>query len=222
MAVWLRAQAGRSSWLARARLALAAMLVLGGCALPKPGLRHIEGRVDAPALLPAQAEWVVELRDDKLDRVLAEQRGKVSATQPPIAFALTVDAARIDPAHGYSVRAAVSERGLVQWLSEPRAVELHAAHVDIGSLQLQPFTHPGGFASVLDCGGRRLAAGYLGERLRLVEGDRVLELQPVHGSQPPRFELAGEPSTFVQWHDDGATVSLAGRRLPRCVAVPMR
>jgi hypothetical protein len=110
----------------------------------------------------------------------------------------------------------------VQWLSEPRALDLRDKHADVGGLRLRLFAHPGGFASVLDCGGRRLVAGYLGERLRLAEGDRVLELQPVPGSQPPRFERAGQPSTFVQWHDHGATVSLAGERLPRCVAQPLR
>lgn len=209
-----------------ARPALAAVLALAGCALAPapPELRHIEGRLDAPApgLLATPAEWVVELRDDDADRVLAEQRGPLPPASAPIAFALTVDAARVVAAHRHSVRGAVRERGLVQWLSEPRAVDLRHEHADVGSLRLRPFPHPGGFASVLDCGGRRLVAGYLGERLRLVDGDRVLELQPVHGSQPLRFESAAEPSTFVQWHDHGATVSLAGQRLPRCVAQPLR
>ena len=211
----------------RAWLVLAAALALAGCAVApaQPEWLRIEGRLDGPlAVRPgAPAEWLVELRDDDADRVLAEQRGTLSATQPPIAFALVVDAARVAPAHRHSVRGAVSVRGLVQWLSEPRAVavDLHAAPIDLGSLRLRPFTHPGGFASALDCGGRRLVAGYFDQRLRLSEGDRVLELQPVHGSQPPRFELAGEPSTFVQWHDDGATVSLHGQRLPRCTALPL-
>lgn len=205
---------------------MALACALAGCAVAptQPEWRRIEGRLEGlpPGQLGAPAEWVVELRDDAADRVLAEQRGTLSATPPPIAFALTVDVARVDTARRHSLRGAVSERGLVQWLSEPRALDLRDKHADVGGLRLRLFAHPGGFASVLDCGGRRLVAGYLGERLRLAEGDRVLELQPVPGSQPPRFERAGQPSTFVQWHDHGATVSLAGERLPRCVAQPLR
>ena len=212
----------------RVRLTLAAALVLGGCAAspapaPPPLRIGIEGRLDGPAAgsLGAQLAWVVELRDDTADRVLAEQRGAVGPTQPPIGFELSVDVARADPVHRHSVRGAISVAGLVQWLTEPQAVELRRGRTDLGSLRLLRYNHPGGFASVLDCGGRRLVAGYIGERLRLSEGDRMLELQPVRGSRPPRFERAGEPLTFVQWHDDGATVSLAGQLLPRCVALPL-
>ena len=181
---------------------MALACALAGCAVAptQPEWRRIEGRLEGlpPGQLGAPAEWVVELRDDAADRVLAEQRGTLSATPPPIAFALTVDVARVDTARRHSLRGAVSERGLVQWLSEPRALDLRDKHADVGGLRLRLFAHPGGFASVLDCGGAAL------------------------GSQPPRFERAGQPSTFVQWHDHGATVSLAGERLPRCVAQPLR
>lgn len=209
-----------------ARLTLAAALLLAGCALtPTPSAqRQIEGRLDGPAVgtIAAPAEWVVELRDDSAERVLAEQRGSVAATQPPIAFRLSADAARIDAAHRHSVRGAVQVRGQVQWLSQAHRVELRDARVDIGSLQLQPYKHPGGFASVLDCGGRRLVVGYLGDQLRLSDGPTVYDLAPLRGSRPPRFELATDPATFVELDESAATVSLQGQLLPRCTAAPSR
>ena len=207
------------------RLVLPAAFMLAGCTTPSlPSVLHLEGRLDGPAAgtLDAQAEWVVELRDDTSGRVLGEQRGRVAPPQPPIAFVLSVDAARLDPAHRHSVRGAVQLRGQVQWLSEPRPVTASAARVDVGSLRLQPHVSPGGFASTLDCGGRRITIGYIGEMLRLSDGPRVYDLAVVRGSRPQRFERPGEPATFVELGERDATVAVQGQRLPRCVAVPVR
>lgn len=212
---------------AAAGVALAIMVLaaaLAGCALAPPAVVLIEGRLEGPAaaVLGTQAEWVVELRDDTAERVLGEQRGRVGAQQPPIAFQLPVDAARIDVGHRHSVRGAVQLRGQVQWLTEPRPIAPSAARVDAGSLRLQPYVSPGGFASALDCGGRRLVVGYLGDQLRLSSGPAVYDLVPVRGSRPPRFELATDPATFVELDESAATVSLQGQLLPRCTAAPSR
>lgn len=206
-------------------VALAGCVLAGCAAVPTPPVqRSIEGRLVGPAAgtLAAPAEWVVELRDDSAERVLAEQRGAVSATQPPIAFVLRPDAARIAAAHRHSLRAALRVQGQVQWLSEPQPLELHAARIDVGSLRLRPYTHPGGFASTLDCGGRRFVIGYVGDGLRLSDGAQVHELEAVAGRRPARFERPGEPSTYVELDDGGATVSLQGTSLPRCVASALR
>jgi len=204
------------------RAAVAAALALAGCAQPLPlsqgGLLRIEGRLEGPApgSLGVPAQWVVELRDAEGERVLAEQRGTVAAGQPPIPFVLTHEAAAA-AAQRYTLRAALQLQGQVRWLSEPRAIEAPAARLDIGSLQLLPYTHPGGFANTLDCGGQRVTVGYLGEQLRLSVGTRVYDLAAVRGSTPPRFERAEDPSTFVQLDERGAMVSLRGRLLARCI-----
>ena len=211
---------GRGRWLPGLLIALA----LTGCAAA-PTTLHIEGWLEGPpaGTLAAQAEWVVELRDDSADQVLAEQRGTVAAAQPPIPFALSVDAARIASTHHHSVRGALSVQGETRWLSAARPIELApTTSISVGSLRLQPYVFPGSFASALDCAGRRLTLGYVGEQLRLSEGDRKLDLQAVRGSQPPRFELAGDPTTFVQLDDGGATVSLQGRSLAHCTAQALR
>jgi hypothetical protein len=165
------------------------------------------------------ADWVVELRDDSADLVLAEQRGRLAAASAAIPFALQVDPARVAPAHRHSLRGALQLRGQVQWLSAPQPVSLTGPRIDGGSLPLQPYMSPGGFASTLDCGGRRLTLGFVGERLRLSEGTQVQDLQPLPGSRPPRFQNPGDPGTFVQTDDTGATVSLQGQLLPRCTRV---
>jgi hypothetical protein len=67
---------------------MALACALAGCAVarrsPSGGDRPARGL--PPGQLGAPAEWVVELRDDAADRVLAEQRGTLSATPPPIAL----------------------------------------------------------------------------------------------------------------------------------------
>lgn len=200
------------------RAVLPALLVLAGCAATPPSLR-IEGRIEGPAAPAAAADWVVELRDERSGQVLAEQRGRVAQAQPPIPFVLQVDAARIEPGHRRSVRAALRVQGEVRWLSAPLLVQaLPPAVVDVGSLRLQPYVWPGGFASALDCGGRLLSVGYLGERLRLIDGSAVHELSAVPGHEPPRFARADDPATFVELDGDAATVVLQGRALPRCAA----
>lgn len=198
--------------------------MLAGCAAA-PTTLHIDGWLEGPltGTLAVPAQWVVELRDDSADQVLAEQRGTVAAAQPPIPFALSVDNARIAPTHHNSVRGVLSVQGETRWVSAARPVELASTtSIRVGSLRLQLYVSPGGFASALDCGGRRLTVGYVGEQLRLTEGDRKLDLQAVRGSRPPRFELAGDPTTFVQLDDGGATVSLQGRRLAHCSAQALR
>jgi Type III secretion system lipoprotein chaperone (YscW) len=146
----------------------------------------------------------------------------VTAQQPPIAFVLGIDRARLDAAHRHSVRGAVRVQGQVRWLSELRPVDVAPLRNDVGSLRLQPFTHPGGFASTLDCGGRRLVIGFIGAQMRLSEGTQSFDLDSVPGSRSSRFERAGEPSTFVQTQDRSATESLQGQLLPPCVLLPPR
>lgn len=200
-------------------VALPVVLWLAGCAVPPPAVLHITGRLDAPsaAVRGAPADWVVELRDDSTDELLAEQRGRTAAGQPPIPFELGVAPVRIESAHRHSVRGALRVQGELRWLSAPRPVDLsRPASIDIGSLPLLPHVSPGAFASVLDCGGRRISIGYVGERLRLIDGPRTHELVPVPGGPPQRYELAGDPATFVVLDDSGATVSLQARPLPHC------
>lgn len=207
---------------------LAAACVLAGCAAPPPAVLPIAGVLAGPAAgsLAPHAEWVVELRDAQGAPdapVLAEARGKVAPGQPPIAFTLAVPAQALRAARAPVLRGAVMEQGPATWLSAPQPVPPDArAGFDAGSLRLEPHVHPGGFASRLDCGGRRVTIGFIGQGLRLSDGAQVFDLAAVPGAAPPRFELPGQPSTFVQVGEREATVSVQGRLYPRCVMVPTR
>ena len=205
------------------RGALPALLLLAGCAATPSSPLRIEGVLELPpaAVASAPADWVVELRDDSAERVLAEQRGRLAAAASDIPFVLGVDPARVDAAHRHSVRGALGVQGQVRWLSAPRPVDLsRPGRVDAGRLQLRPYVSPGGFASALDCGGQRLTLGYIGDRMRLSAGAQVHDLAAVPGSRPPRYAQPDDAGTFVQPDDAGATVSLQGRRLPRCTVLP--
>ena len=64
-----------------------------------------------------------------------------------------------------------------------------------------------------------MIVGYVGQRLRLSEGTRVVDLEAVAGSRPARFQQAGDPGTYVQIDGEWtATVSLQGALLPPCSA----
>jgi Type III secretion system lipoprotein chaperone (YscW) len=205
-------------------LTLLTALALAGCVSAPPSGLRIEGRLVGPAAgsLDAPADWVVELRPSQGERVLTEQRGTVSPGQPPIPFVLTLPAAGPGEVRRYTLRAAVRAQGQVHWLSEPLPVETAATRLDLGAVPLQPYTHPGGFASTLDCGGQRVTIGFLGDKMRVTHGTAVIDLEAVRGSRPSRFERAGEPSTFVQTEGHSAVVSLQGRLLPPCSAAPLR
>lgn len=202
------------------------LLALAGCAgVHEPDVLRVEGRLDVPAAagIGAPSGWVVELRDDSANRVLTDQRGRVSATQSTIVFALTIARSDVDLAHVHSVRGALAEQGEVRWSSEARPVDLSLRlPIDAGRLRLAPYVSPGGFASSFDCAGRRVTIGYIGERVRLIDGARVYDLAVV-ADLPRRYALAGDQATFVQLDDAGATVSLQGHVLPRCEMVgPLR
>jgi hypothetical protein len=210
---------------------LLAALALAGCgSAPSgpPGSLRIEGRLVGPAATSpdAPADWVVELRAAQDGRVLAEQRGTVSAGQPPIPFLLSFVPASPATAPGEAPRltlhAAMRVAGQVRWLSEPRPIVATAARLKVGDVPLQAYTHPGGFASTLDCGGQRVTIGFLGDKMRLSYGTQFIDLAAVRGSRPSRFESAGESATFVQVDGDSALVSLQGRLLPPCSAAPLR
>lgn len=213
-----------------APLLLAALALVGCASAPSlpPGTLRIEGRLVGPAAisLDAPADWVVELRAAQGERVLAEQRGTVSAGQPPIPFVLSFVPAWPATAAGeaprLTLRGAVRVAGQVRWLSEPQPIAAVAAQLNVGDVRLQPYTHPGGFASTLDCGGERVTIGFVGDKMRLTQGATVIDLVTVRGSRPPRFELAGEPATFVQVDGHSAVVSLQGRVLPQCTAASLR
>lgn len=204
---------------------LAAALLSACAAAPSSSGLSVTGVLDGPARgsLGARAEWVVEVRDAADARVLAEARGAVAAQSPPIAFALTVPADALRGARAPQLRGAVTAPGLVTWLTAPQPIPPHAREsFDAGSLRLEPQVHPGGFASTLDCGGRRVTIGFVGAQLRLSDGALVVDLDAVPAALPTRFARAGQPSTFVQIDDAEVTVSVRGRLYPRCVAVPPR
>lgn len=202
-------------------VSLSLLLAMAGCAAgPDPGVLRIEGRLEAPTASIAQADWVVELRDDSADRVLSEQRGRAPAAQPGIAFVLAIERERIDATHRHTVRGALAVQGATRWASDAVPVDLaRPSPIDVGTLRLAPYVSPGGFASAFDCGGRRITIGYLGDSLRLIDGEQVHDLTPPPGGRAFRYERPGDPATFVQLDDASATVSLQGRVLPRCTLV---
>jgi hypothetical protein len=193
---------------------------------------RIEGCI-APAsgvVLPADASWIVELRDDASGTALAEQRQAPSAPAWPAPFTLRVDAARLHPGRAYSVRAGALVQGRIGWLSPARPVPLgQEASVDVGMLSLWPYRFPGAFTSTLRCGDQEVTLGYVGKRLRLSVGGETFDLDLDHDhdrdrdldrgvpASAQRFARPGDATTVVVIDEHGASVSVHGRVLAGCV-----
>jgi uncharacterized lipoprotein YbaY len=213
----------------RACLALlTAALALAGCGTAgtppeRPDAAWtVRGRLGVPvsAALPDGTQWVVELRDDTRDLVLAEQQGALDRRQPTIAFTLSLDAKRWVPGHAHSVRGALRSEGRVFWLSDATPVTPMHGSIDVGLLTLAPFRFPGAFASTLRCGERSVSIGFIGERLRLSVGPELLDMDAVPAAVPSRFELAGDPTSFVVLEAQRAAVSVRGQAFAPCTIVP--
>lgn len=75
---------------------------------------------------------------DAPSRVIARQDIKLTGQQVPIAFALAVDAVKLEPRHRYSVRATIedSDGGLLWTTDTVHIVEPGTADQDLGPLML--------------------------------------------------------------------------------------
>ena len=136
--------------LATRRLLLAAMATL--CALPaladgeEPVLK-IRGEMTylQRIALPDNALAIVELKpDDAPDgaSVTAETRIHLHGRQVPVAFALDVPRAHLDPSATYVLRGAILVDSQLRWLSDPVAIDTQSATVDVGTLRLSPYEAP--------------------------------------------------------------------------------
>jgi putative lipoprotein len=136
--------------LATRRLLLTAMAAL--CALPaladgeEPVLK-LRGEMTylQRIALPENALAIVEVKpDDAPDgaSVTAETRIPLRGGQVPVAFALDVPRAHLDASTTYVLRGAILVDSQPRWLSDPVAIDVQAATVDVGTLRLSPYEAP--------------------------------------------------------------------------------
>ena len=199
-------------------LALAAGAGAAAAPPPPPTTLTIGGRLALPAASerPASGQVVVELRDLRADRVLAEQRLPLDGTQPTQAFQLQLPRERLPRGHGLSVRGALLAHGGAAWLSEPVAIDPAAVSVDLGTLQLARAPRPLAFQTHIDCRIRQFIIGMSGDTLTLRDGEFSFALQPSAAEPDQHFEAMGDPSTFVHTHGTTATVAIRGVTYAGC------
>lgn len=173
--------------------------------------RDITGSLTYPEriALADDAVAAVELRDTS-GRVVAEWRSPTEGAQVPLPFALT-DA----PEGALTLTGAVFVGGAALRVTDPAPVAAGSADIDLGDLRLYPHL-PLGFASTLRCGARTVQLGYFGDGARLRVGRDVIALAPVPTDLGTWFEAPDDAGTWVWFHGDGATVSVAGTELPPC------
>jgi heat shock protein HslJ/uncharacterized lipoprotein YbaY len=177
--------------------------------------------------LPPDSRAVVELRDETAAPmpVIAEQRIDLAGRQVPIAFALTVDRARLQIGHRYAVRAGITTGGRVAWVADPVRVDLAPARPDAGTLVLRPFEALA-FATVFYCGDLRLELGFTDRAMRMKALNQSFEMRQARSASGARYEAVDDPTTSFWNKGQRGTLVIRGREYPECVegqpALPLR
>lgn len=204
----------------------AALAVLPGCATP------VGGAADGPVsikgalayrvriALPPDSRAIVALKDvSRPDgAVVAERRVDLDGRQPPIAFALEVDRAKLDPTRRYAFRGAIFAGGRPLWASDPVMVDRPGAVVDLGTLALAP-VRGRAFATEFRCGDRRITVDFADDAMRLLVGADTFELRQTIAASGARYEAVGDPTTSFWSKGPNAALVVKGERYPACVRV---
>lgn len=191
----------------------------GSAAAPQPSAPlAVRGQLALPAAAerPTSGQIVVELRDLRADRVLAEQRLPLADTQPTQAFHLRLPRERLPRGHGLSLRGALFGHDGEMWLSEPVAIDPAAASVDLGTLPLVRAPRPLAFQTRIDCGLRQFVIGMAGDTLTLRDGEQSFALQPSAADPDQHLVAVGDASTSVQLDGTTATVTVRGVSYAGC------
>lgn len=179
-------------------------------AVQAQGRLHIEGSaaLAAGSPFPAGAELVVELTAGGGSDVIAETRVPLAGRQPPIAFVLDADPARLPARGDLAVRAGLIIEGRLRFISAPRALGAGSGgNVLLGELMLHPHQSLA-FVTDLVCGDRIAAFGMDGDTPTLILGESRYALKQVAAPSGSRFE--GVDAKVVFWSKGEA----AGLELP--------
>jgi heat shock protein HslJ/uncharacterized lipoprotein YbaY len=211
-----------SRTLAAALISLVSLVALAGCAafqFGAPQTLSIKGSLGyrARIALPPETSAVVELKgtSDADERVVAEQRMELKGKQVPIPFELRLKRGDLVDGKQYSLRGAFYENGRATWVSDPVAIAPKAGVVDVGVLNMTPYTALA-FASDLQCGDQRVTLGFVGEVMRLTAGNRAFDLRPIAAASGEKYEAIGDPSTTLWNKGDETTVVIEGKTYPAC------
>jgi hypothetical protein len=193
-------------------LAMMAVATHGATTPQPPATLTVRGQLALPVVAerPAGGQVVVELRDTRADRVLAEQRLPLDEATPTQPFQLQLRRDRLPRGHLVSVRGALLTPHGAEWLSEPVTIDPTAASVDLGLLQLARAPRPLAFQTYIDCRIRQFVVGMAGDTLTLRDGEQTFALQPSATNPDQRFEAVADPSTFVHTAGTSATVAIRG------------
>lgn len=210
-----------------AGVVLCAALALVACATPDAG--RVPTEAPAPLVvqgtlttrariaLPPESLAIVELRDASQPegRMVAEQRIPLEGREPPIAFELGVDRAKVVAGTKYAIRGGIVTAGRPAWATEPITIDTASPAVDVGALSMTQ-VRTGAFASRYRCGDRQAIVDYTQYSMRLTAGQQSFNLRPVPAASGARYEAVGDPTTSFRSKGRNATVAVKGRTWPEC------
>jgi len=213
----------------RAGCMAATLLVMAGCSdgtpppAELPGVRYADPVRITGSLtyrqriaLPDNAEAVVELRQAPRGPLAVEQRIELRGRQVPVEFTIEVDRSLLRAASGYVLQGAISVDGRPAWASTPVPVDITGALVQLGEINLDPYT-PEPFASELDCGELRIVVSALGEDLQVRAGEELFRMRPVVSASGAKYAVPDDPSTSFWSRGDNALLEIRGQTFPECV-----
>ncbi len=214
--------------LAAVLISFASLSALTGCATQgepaaaqpnRPQMLSIKGALSyrARIALPPDTLAIVELKDTSVadGHVVAEQRMELKGKQVPVPFELDVDRAKLADGKQYSVRGAFYGRGRATWVSDPVVVQLKAGAIDVGMLNMTPYTTQA-FTSALQCGDQKVTVGFVGDVMRLTAGDRSFDMRPVASATGQKYEAVGNSSTTLWNKGAETTVTIDNQSYPPC------
>jgi heat shock protein HslJ len=192
-----------------------AALAIATVAQAQDGIRMVEGSLAyrEQLALPPETLAVIEARDGR-GRLIGEATLRTRGAQVPLPF-------RIALPEGFDakIRAALVAGGRPIWYADGIAIPASSEPVSLGEIILERYV-PTGFSSTLRCGDRMLRVGYFGA-IAVMEADGVrLVLESVAAASGARFELPGNPGTWLWSRGNAVIVSVEGQTLPECSVVP--
>lgn len=207
-------------------MALCALVSLAACQSPlppsagAPGQVKLRGELTYPEriALPADSVAIVELRafDAAGERVVAEQRTPLGGRQVPLPFELATGAAA-SGAVLHEFRGAIESQGRIIRVTEPVLVDLRAAALEIGELQLLPVAQVA-FGTHYACAGMEVVFGALGAHPRMVVDGQAFDMEEVPAASGARYRAIGDADTWFHEKGGEALAAVSGRRLPSCEA----
>jgi len=169
--------------------------------------------------LPPDSRAVVELLGaSPPGSVVTDRVFDLEGKQVPVPFRLSVERALLTGEQPYTFQGAIYSQGLPIWISEELPVDLSAAAVELGSLELQRFAAEQ-TETEWNCGDQVVTVTFADDAARLRVGEDIFALRRVPTASGAKYEAIDDASMFVWNKGPQMTFSMRGESHPDCARI---